>query len=118
MIVESASPVLVVKTVLSVLVVAAESSRTNCFIVTCSWYTPGSTATTSPGGRGRHGRADRRVRVFPGAGRPWWRWHPLRRTGSVASDGTATANCSVTGLASMLPAMSRTASAPVFSRVT
>ena len=37
MIVESASPVLVVKTVVSVLEGEAESSRTNCFIVTCSW---------------------------------------------------------------------------------
>ena len=36
MIVESASPVLVVKTVLSVLAGAAESSRTNCLSVTCS----------------------------------------------------------------------------------
>ena len=36
MIVERASPVLVVKTVLSVLDGAAESSRTNCLSVTCS----------------------------------------------------------------------------------
>ena len=36
MIVERASPVLVVKTVVSVLDGSAESSRTNCFIVTCS----------------------------------------------------------------------------------
>ncbi len=48
MIVDSASPVLVVNTVRSVLVVAAEYSLTNCLRVTCSVYTPGSTATTSP----------------------------------------------------------------------
>ena len=36
MMVAWASPVLVVKTVLSVLDGAAESSLTNCFIVTCS----------------------------------------------------------------------------------
>ena len=34
--VERASPVLVVKTVLSVLDGSAENSRTNCLIVTCS----------------------------------------------------------------------------------